>query len=122
MGRITIHLGVHNHPIVDGKCQEFVEKTRRLIAKEVDRMLNAKTFIIAFSVSKTFLANYLFPDSNDGIVEFLEGEHLEHIQDKFCELNFPNIHNLVASFKCHLGGGYIDSIIELKSKKRYDYI
>jgi hypothetical protein len=122
MGRITIHLGVHNHPIVDGKCQEFVEKTRRLIAKEVDRMLNAKTFIIAFSVSKTFLANYLFPDSNDGVVEFLEGEHLEHIQDKFCELNSPNIHNLVASFKCHLGGGYIDSIIELKSKKRYDYI
>jgi hypothetical protein len=34
----------------------------------------------------------------------------------------PNIHNLVATFKHHLGHGYIDSILELKSKSCYDYI
>ncbi len=34
------------------------------------------------------------------------------------------LHNLYydASFKHHLGGGYIDSILELKSKSQYDYI
>jgi hypothetical protein len=52
----------------------------------------------------------------------LKGEQLEHIQDKFCELSFPNICNLVASFKHHSRGGYIDSVLELKSKNHYDYI
>jgi hypothetical protein len=47
---------------------------------------------------------------------------LEQIQDKFCELNSPNVRNLVVFFKHHLGGGYIDSILELKSKSWYDYI
>ncbi len=33
MSRTTIHLGIYNHPVVDGKCQEFVEEIRRLIAR-----------------------------------------------------------------------------------------
>ncbi len=37
MSRATIHLGVHNHPVVDGKCRESIEETKRLIAKEVCR-------------------------------------------------------------------------------------
>jgi len=63
MSRATIHVGVHNHPIVDGKCQKFVEETRRLIAEELDRMLNAKIFEISLSASKTLLASYLLDDS-----------------------------------------------------------
>jgi len=66
---------------------------------------------------------------------------MEQIQDKFYELNSPNVRNLVAFFKHHLKGGYIDSvrnlvvffkhhsrggyidsIFELKSKSQYDYI
>ncbi len=49
-------------------------------------------------------------------MELLKGEQLEHIQVKFCEQNFPNVRNLVASFKRHSGGGYINNILELKSK------
>jgi hypothetical protein len=37
-------------------------------------------------------------------------------------LTLPNICNLIVFFKRHLGGGYIDSILELKSKNQYDYI
>ncbi len=55
-------------------------------------------------------------------MELFKGEQLEHIQDKLCELSFPNLCNLVASFKCHPWGGYIDNILELKSKSHYDYI
>jgi hypothetical protein len=32
---LVIHLGVHNHPIADGKCKEILEEIRRSIAKEV---------------------------------------------------------------------------------------
>jgi len=101
MSRMTIHLDVHNHPVVDGKCQESVKETKRLIAKEVDRKPDANISMISLSAIKTFLASYLFNDSSNGIMELFKGEQLEHIQDKFCELSSPNLCNLVASFKCH---------------------
>jgi hypothetical protein len=74
-----IHLGVHNHLVVDGKCRESLDETRRLITKEVVCTLYAKTFAIPFNVSKTFLAKHPFNDCNDGTMEFLRGEQLEHI-------------------------------------------
>ncbi len=117
-----IHLGVHNCLVVDRKCRESLDETRTLITKEVVCTPIAKTFAIPFNASKTFLARHMFDDCNNGTMELLKGEQLEHIQDKFYELNSPNIHNLVVSFKHHLGGGYIDNIFELKSNNRYDYI
>jgi len=60
--------------------------------------------MISLSASKTFLARRLL-DYNDGKVELFKGEKLEQIQDKFCELNSPNVCNLVASFKHHPSGG-----------------
>jgi hypothetical protein len=121
MSRAMIHLGVHNHFVVDGKCRELVEEIRKLIIEEVDRTPDVKISSISFNASKT-LASYLLDDFGNGIVEVFKGEQLEHIQNKLCELSFPNVHNLVVFFKRHLGGGYIDSIFQLKSKSRYDYI
>jgi hypothetical protein len=43
------------------------------------------------------------------------------IRNKFSKLNSPNIRNLVLAFKRHAGHGYIDDILELKSKS-CDYI
>ncbi len=85
-------------------------------------MPHANISSISPSVSKTFLASYLLVDSSDGTMELLKGEQLEHIHDKLCELSSPNVHNLVASLKHHSRGGYIDNILELKSKSQYDYI
>jgi hypothetical protein len=47
---------------------------------------------------------------------------LEQIQDKFYKLNSPNVRNVVALFNHRPNGAYIDSILELKSKSRHDYI
>ncbi len=104
-------------------------------------MPDTKIFLISFNANNTFLASYSLGDSRDGIMELFEGEYMEQIQDKFYELNPPNVCNLVVFFKHHLRGGYIDSvrklvvffkhhsrggyidnILELKSKSRYDYI
>ncbi len=92
-----------------------------MIAEEVVHTLDVKMSTISMNVSKT-LARHLLNDCSYGIVELFKGEQLEHIQDKFYELNFPNVHNLIAFFKHHPGGGYIDNIFELKSKNQYDYI
>jgi hypothetical protein len=90
-----------------------LDKTRRLIIKEAICTHDAETSIISLSASNTFLARYLFNDCSNGIVELFKGEQLDHIQDKFYELSFPNVCNLVASFKHRSRGGYIDNILKL---------
>jgi hypothetical protein len=122
MSRAVIHLGVHNHPVMDGKCWELIKETKRLIVEEVDCTPNVKISLISFNANKTFLASYLLDDSSNGTMELFKGEQLEHIQDKLYELSSPNVHKLVASLKHHSRGGYIDSIFQLKSKSWYDYI
>jgi hypothetical protein len=72
--RVAIHFGVHKHPMVDGKCREFVDKTIRLIAKEVDHTLDAKISTILLSVSNTFLAMHLLDDNGHGTLELLNNE------------------------------------------------
>ncbi len=79
-------------------------------------MPNVKMFAISLSASKTFLARHMLDDYSDGKMEFFKGEQMEQIQNNLCELSSPNIHNLVASFKHHPSGGYIDNVFELKSK------
>jgi hypothetical protein len=74
------------------------------------------------SISESFPAKQLFNDNNDNSCEVLKGHHIEKNQDKFIVLNSLNVRNLIASFKHHSGGGYIDNIIELKSKNHHDFI
>ncbi len=73
---MVIHLGVHQHPMANGTCREFVDETIRLIAKEVNHTPNVKIYVISLGVSKT-LATHLLDDSGNGIVELLNGEQLE---------------------------------------------
>jgi hypothetical protein len=75
---MTIHFGVLNHPIADGKCKESLEETRRLITKEVVCMPNTKMCMISLSASKTFLVRHLLDDYSDGKVELFKGQ-LEQI-------------------------------------------
>jgi hypothetical protein len=63
--------------MVDGKCKEFVDETKRLIAEEVNPIPDAKIFTISLSVSKTFLATHLFNDSGDSLMDLLKGKQLE---------------------------------------------
>jgi hypothetical protein len=81
-----------------------------------------RIFTISLSASKTFLVTHLFNNSGGGLVELLKGEQLKQIQVKFSKVSSPNICNLVVTFQHHSTCGYIDSILELKSKSRYDYI
>ncbi len=62
--------------MVDGKCKEFVDKTRRLIIEEVNHTPNLKISTISLNANKTFLAKHLLDDNGNGIVEFLHDEQL----------------------------------------------
>jgi hypothetical protein len=99
-----------------------MDKTVRLIVEEVECTPNVKIYVISLGANKAFLATHLFDDNGDGNMELLNNEQLEQIQNKFLELSLPNVCNLVVVFKCRASHGYIDSILELKSKNYYDYI
>jgi len=73
-GKIKVWVRRRVFLIVVGKCKEFLEEIRRLIAKEVDHMPNTKMSMISLSASKTFLVRHLLNDCSDGKVELLEGE------------------------------------------------
>jgi hypothetical protein len=51
-----------------------VDEIKRLIAKELDCMLDAKIFVISLSVSKTFLVRHLLDDCNNGIMGVFNNE------------------------------------------------
>jgi hypothetical protein len=98
-----------------------VDESKKLKEEEVNQTHDVKIFAISLSTNKSFLAKHLFNDSCDDSYKVLKGHQLEEIQDKFIVLSLPNVHNLVTSFKHCPGGGYIDNILELKSKNCYDF-
>jgi hypothetical protein len=74
ISKATIHFRVHKHFVANGKCKESMDETRRLIAKEVDHMLDMKILTISLSASKTFLVRHVLDDNGDGMVELLDDE------------------------------------------------
>jgi hypothetical protein len=66
---------------------------------------------------QNLLIEHLFNEDGEGLVEFLKGNKLHEVMDKFTTLCSPNIRNLVALFKHHSDNkGYIDNILALKLK------
>jgi hypothetical protein len=63
--------------MVDGKCREFVDEIKRLIAEGVNPTPDVKIFAISLNFSKTFLATHLFNDSGDSLMDLLKGKQLE---------------------------------------------
>ncbi len=53
-----IHLGLHLRLVVDGKCKGIVDKSKKLIEEELNRIFDAKISTISLSVSKSFLVKH----------------------------------------------------------------
>jgi hypothetical protein len=61
------------------------------------------SLVISLVVSKTFLSEHLLNEDGDMLVEPFKGNNLCQTMEKFTTLCSPNIRNLVASYKQHLG-------------------
>ncbi len=117
-----IHLGLHLHSIIDDRCRKIVDESKKLIEEEVNRTPIAKIFAISLSANKSSLVKHLFNDSDDNNWEVFKDHQLKEIQDKFIVLSLSHVRNLVALFKNYPSGGYIDNILELKSKNHNNFI
>jgi hypothetical protein len=123
LSRVAIHLGTHEHLVVKGMCKKSLEKIKVSVEDQVSCTLDAKIFAIALNASKASLAHHLFSENSEGLVGILQGEKLDKVMDKFQPFCFPNIQNLIASFKHSAGTkGPMENIFFLKSKSPYDYI
>jgi hypothetical protein len=60
--------------MADGKCKEFVDKTRRLIVKQVNCTPDAKISMISLGDNKTSLAMHLLDDNGNGTMELVNGK------------------------------------------------
>jgi hypothetical protein len=70
-----------------------------------------------------FLSKHLLNEDGDMPIEPFKGNNLRQTMEKFTTLCSPNIWNLVASYKQHLGyKRYVSSILSLKANSGYDYI
>jgi len=100
-----------------------IEQVKVLFKVEVFHTPSTKTSTITMARSKTFLTKQLLNEDGEGLMEFLKGDKLHQVMDKFMTLCSPNIKNLVALFKHHPSNKEeIDNILTLKFKNVYDYI
>jgi len=68
--RAIIHLGVHLHPITNGRCRKVVDENKKLIEEEVNQTHDAKISTIFLCTSKSFLANIYSMTTMTKIVKF----------------------------------------------------
>ncbi len=120
---MAIHLGTHDHLVVEGKCRKDVDQVKALVHEEVSCTPLATQFIIVLVASKMFLSQHLVNKDGEGSTKLLKGKKLHQMMVKFLTLYSFNVRNLVASFKhCPSNKGYISNILAFKANSGYDYI
>jgi len=97
--QVTIHLGLHEHPMVEGCSKKVFEQVKSLVEDEASCTPRATVSTITLAANKTFLSEHLLNENGLGPVEVLKGDKLCQVMDKFLVLSSPNVWNLVTSFK-----------------------
>jgi hypothetical protein len=94
-----IHLGTHDHLVVEGRCKEVINQVKALVHEKVSCTLSITSSTIALATSKMNLSQHLFNKDGEGLTKPLNGEKLHQVMDKFSTQCSPNVLNLFASFK-----------------------
>jgi hypothetical protein len=89
--RATIHLGLHDHLVVEGCSRKVFEHVKSLVKEEASCTLGATASAIVLATSKTFLSEHLLNVDGQGLVEVLKGDKLHQVMDKFLALSSPNV-------------------------------
>jgi hypothetical protein len=89
--RVAIHLGMHDHPMVEGRSWETLYQVKSLVKEEMFHTSKAIVSAIALVTSKTFLFKHLLNKDEEGLVEVFKGNKLCLVMDKFITLPSPNI-------------------------------
>jgi hypothetical protein len=88
--RTTIHLGTHDHSVVEVHFREIFDQVKSLVEEEVPCTSWATVLAIVLVVSKTFLSKHLLNKDGKRPLEVFKGDKLHQVMDKFITLFSPN--------------------------------
>ncbi len=74
----TIHLGTHDHLVVEGHSRKVVDQVKSLVEGEVSYTMGVSALTIMLVASKTFLSKHFLNEDGGGLVEVLKGKKLHH--------------------------------------------
>jgi hypothetical protein len=114
--QMVIHLGTHDHPIIEGKCKIVMEQVEFLVQDKVFHSLSTTLLAISLATNKTFLFKHSLNKDGDEPIEPLKGDKLHQVMDKFTILCSPNIQNFVVSYNQRLGNRrYVSNVSSFKA-------
>jgi hypothetical protein len=61
-----IHLGTHDHLVVDGRCKEVINQVKALVHEKVSCTLSITSSTIALATSKMNLSQHLLNEDGEG--------------------------------------------------------
>jgi hypothetical protein len=95
---ICVHLGIHKHPIKDGKYQDFKDFTQTLLRDHVERTLHAINVAIVMEATKELVGELLLgPQSM--LAKTFTFDELVSVLDKCKYMSSPSIWNDVTTFR-----------------------
>jgi hypothetical protein len=116
-----MHLGVHEHPMKNGKHQDFKDRSHTLLGEQVERTLHATNSSIVMEATKELVGELLLrPEGAPSKTFTFEG--LIPVLDKYKYMSSPSIKNDVTSFRYIRRYGVIDGITMLRGCSNWPYV
>jgi hypothetical protein len=109
-----MHLGVHEHPVMNGEYQDFKDHSRTFLAKQVERTPHTTNSSIVMEATKKLLGELLLRPEGRPAKTFTF-EELVPVLDKCRYMSSPSIKNDVTSFRYIRRYGVMDGITMLRA-------
>jgi hypothetical protein len=113
MTRASVHLDIHEHPMKNGEYQDFEDRSRTLLAEQVERTPHATNSSIVMEATKELVGELLLRPEGAPAKTFTF-EELVPILDKCRYMSSPSIKNDVTSFRYIRRYGVMDGITMLR--------
>jgi hypothetical protein len=121
MTRACVHLGVHEHPVKNGEYQDFKDRSRTLLAEQVERTPHATNSSIEMEATKELVGELLLRQEGAPAKTFTF-EELVPVLDKCRYMSSPSIKNDVTSFRYIRRYGVMDGITMLRGCSNWPYV
>ena len=121
MSRACVHLGVHEHPVKIGEYQDFKDRSRTLLAEQVEKTPTATNSAIVMEATKELLGELLLRPEGAPTKTYTF-EELVPVLDKCKYMSSPSIRNDVTSFKFVKRYGVMDGITMLRGCSNWPYV
>jgi hypothetical protein len=116
-----VHLGIHEYPVKNGEYQDFKDRSRTLLAEQVERTPHATNSSIVTEATKELVGELLLRPEGTPAKTFTF-EELVPVLDKCRYMSSPSIKKDVISFRYIRRYGVMDGITMLRGCSNWPYV